>query len=75
MKLADGAESESTRVRALELCGRELGMFRDPAEHSLQFTDPRNMTDDQLRAWLAWLAHRGAAQPLTIEASAEPGPV
>jgi Terminase small subunit len=75
MKLADGAESESTRVRALELCGRELGMFRDPAENTLQFTDPRKMTDDQLRAWIAWLAPRRAAQPLTIEASAEPGPV
>ena len=34
LKLADGAESESTRVKALELCGRELGMFRDPAAYS-----------------------------------------
>jgi hypothetical protein len=74
MKLASGAESESARVRALELCGRELGMFHDPPDRTLQFTDPGKMTEDQLRAWIAWLEPIAAAAPLTIETTAEAGP-
>ena len=46
-KIAESAESESARVRALELCGKELGMFAGPSELPWD-GDLTTLTDEQL---------------------------
>jgi hypothetical protein len=75
MKLANDAESESARVRALELLGKELGLFADRTDHTFRFKKPAEMSEDELREWIAWLEPIAAAEPLTIETTAEPEPV
>ena len=45
-KIAENGKSESVKVRALELCGKELGMF---ANTSIEWNgDPSKLTDQQL---------------------------
>ena len=54
--LAESAESESARVRALELCGKELGMFTGPAEVPWD-GDLSSLSDEQLNNLLMSLCH------------------
>lgn len=46
-KIAENGDSENARVRALELCGKELGMFVGPAEVPWD-GDLSTLTDEQL---------------------------
>jgi hypothetical protein len=46
-KIAENGASESARVRALELCGKELGMFAAPSDLPWD-GDPATLTDPQL---------------------------
>jgi len=46
-KIAESGASESARVRALELCGKELGMFAGPAEVPWD-GDLSRLSDEQL---------------------------
>ena len=46
-KIAENGQSESARVRALELCGKELGMFAGPAEVPWD-GDLSSLSDEQL---------------------------
>jgi phage terminase small subunit len=46
-KIAEGGESESAKVRTLELCGKELGMFAGPAEVPWD-GDLSSLSDQQL---------------------------
>ena len=48
-EIAENGESEGARVRALELCGKELGMFVDRTDHNFQFNgDLTQLSDEQL---------------------------
>jgi hypothetical protein len=46
-KIAENGQSENAQVRALELCGKELGMFVGPAEVPWD-GDLTTLTDEQL---------------------------
>jgi terminase small subunit-like protein len=66
-KIAENGASESARVRALELCGRELGMF---ADRSIPWDgDPNKLTDEQLQKFFTVLAGdlAGSQDPAAIE--------
>ena len=54
--LAETAGSEAARIRAYELCGREVGMFRDASHDSFDWDgDLSKLTNAQLANMLASL--------------------
>ena len=55
-EIAENGESEGARVRALELCGKELGMFVDRTDHNFQFNgDLMQFSAQQIDAMLEQL--------------------
>jgi hypothetical protein len=55
--LAEAAETGSARIRALELCGRELGMFREQREDTFMNWDGdlRKLSSAQLEKMMSSL--------------------
>ena len=62
-KIAENGDSENARVRALELCGKELGMFVGPAEVPWD-GDLSTLTDEQLDKLAKYLEK--IADPLVV---------
>jgi hypothetical protein len=58
--IAEKGASESARVRALELCGKELGMFVDRSSF-LWDTDPSQWTNEQVEIISEALLRKAAA--------------
>jgi hypothetical protein len=51
-------------TRALELLGKQLGLFTDRTDHIVQCVEPSKMTEEQLAMWLAFFERTAAtAQP------------
>ena len=65
-KIAENGKSESVKVRALELCGKELGMF---ANRSIEWDgDPSKITDQQLDKLIEYFEPRAfGGDPAKLE--------
>jgi hypothetical protein len=74
---ANKAEPASSRVRSLELLGKELGMFREGIDHTFQWDgDPAKLTEAQRAKMLLYIEQRVAALDAEIAAAGEDeGPV
>ena len=71
--MAEGATSEAVRVRAYELCGKELGMFRDPGPFEWD-GDFSKLTDRQLekvRVSLEQIVSQESSTAPAIEVTSE----
>jgi hypothetical protein len=86
-EIAENGESEGARVRALELCGKELGMFVDRTDHNFQFNgDLTQFSAEQIDSILEQIEKKieeaerkqlgaaGGADAAVIDIEPEPGP-